>query len=102
MQILQLPTLLQRRRRGDLIEAFKIIRGYYNLNCQDYFTPVDHDYFTRGHELQLARNDYSKTKDLNWFVRRVVGDWNNLPNSAVNAQSVNSFKNQIDIHYFTN
>jgi len=34
---LQLTTLESRRVRGDLIEVFKIINGFEDVNYKDYF-----------------------------------------------------------------
>ena len=37
LKALDLRTLEQRRERGDLIEAFKIITGKENIECEKFF-----------------------------------------------------------------
>ena len=34
------------------------------------------------------------------FLNRVINDWNSLPNYIVNADSLTSFKNLLDEHWF--
>ena len=92
---LQLPTLKFRRLRGDMLEVFKILNGYYDENI----VPTLHRNFdtrTRGHLLKLlhirAKHDLRKFS----FCLRVVDIWNSLPEFIVRAPSVNSFKNNLD------
>jgi len=40
LQILKLTTLESRRVRGNLIEVFKIINGFEDVNYKDYFVVV--------------------------------------------------------------
>ena len=57
---LRLPTLNHRRRRGDLIEMFKIVRGHYDPKCVPSLEHYPEDSTTRGHEYRLKR-PYSNT-----------------------------------------
>lgn len=103
LQIACLPTLQVRRCRGDLIETFKIIRGFYNLDCSEFFKFVAdvHQYPTTGHNMRIRANHYSyrnTDRQKNWFCDRVATTWNSLPQAAVDSESVNSFKNAIDIY----
>jgi len=51
-------------------------------------TPPQEDVIS-GYLTRLkCRNDY--------FLNRVLNDWNSLPNYTVNAESVNSFKSLLD------
>jgi ribonuclease P/MRP protein subunit RPP40 len=51
LKFLDMKTLKTRRVRGDLIEVFKIMKGFENVNKDKFFT-MDTG-CTRGHELKL-------------------------------------------------
>ena len=54
---LKLPSLLYHRRRGDMIQAFKIVKGNDRIDPHIFFPeqpePTIH---TRGHEHKLYKN----------------------------------------------
>ena len=54
LTILNLTTLSTRRLRGDLIEAFKIMKGYEKASPQVWFDYSDISY-TRGHSMKLRQ-----------------------------------------------
>lgn len=91
---LKLPTLEYRRLRGDLIQTFKFIHGYEKVDNLFTFTASS----TRGHSLKLNKVRTNTTIRSNFFSIRVVNAWNSLPEKAVQARSVNSFKNHLDKH----
>ncbi len=80
---LQLTTLLERRMRGDIIESFKIISG-----------KVDY-----GKELfKLSRSKANVLKDGrgdHFLPNRVANYWNKIPGSVKEANTVSSFKLQL-------
>jgi len=98
LQRLGLTSLEKRRSRGDLIETFKIIRGFEKVNSLQFFKTSDTGHNCRGHSLKLevtsCRTDIRKF----CFSRRVVQSWNRLPQHVVDAPSVNAFKNRLDRH----
>ena len=50
LKMLNLPTLKYRRKRGDLIQVFKILNGHYDINWEGFFTlDTDRTHNTRGH-----------------------------------------------------
>ena len=53
---LKMPTLRYRRIRGDMIEAFKIIREIYDLRAIPTLSPENPDKVTRGHEFKLYKH----------------------------------------------
>ena len=90
LKSLTLTTLAERRMRGDLIEAFKIIRGFV-------------DYGQNLFKLSISGlNILSKiTKDTNsdrrdFFSERILKYWNILPKSVKMSESVNSFKANLE------
>ena len=73
-------------------QLYKIIHGYSDI---DYTTYVDLTGPTRtrsNHDFKIrprgATTNYFKFS----FFNRYVNDWNSLPNSALSASSLNSFK----------
>ena len=53
---LKMPTLRYRRIRGDMIEAFKIIREIYEQRAIPTLSPENPDKVTRGHEFKLYKH----------------------------------------------
>ena len=99
---LGLTTLTQRRLRGDLIEAYKIITGKENINSNQFFTPYTGIYNIRGHCHKLETTRSRLELRRNFFSQRVVRHWNNLPDNVVNASTVNTFKNRLDREWGNN
>jgi len=54
LKSLHLFTLFRRRERGDLIETFKILKGYYDINPTTFFMPTTATN-TRGHCMKLFK-----------------------------------------------
>ena len=90
-----LPTLKQRRLRGDLIEVYKILNGYEGTDFNTFFKLRQSN--TRGHSCKLEKKEHVNSQVRGeWFSVRVINPWNNLPSSVVNAQSIKSFKEKLD------
>ena len=95
LNYLGLHSLKGRRKRGDLIQMFKIFHGYDDVDIGTLFTlsPVN---FTRNSEgklfVQHARTNIRKFS----FAARVINPWNALPTNVKYAKTINEFKNQID------
>jgi len=97
LRILQLTTLAVRRKRGDLIECYKILSGK-KLDPNQFFQRSDTTHL-RGHSHKLSVNRCRLQLRQNFFSQRVISDWNRLPQDVVDAPSVNSFKNRLDTHW---
>ena len=94
---LGLPTLKQRRERGDLIEVFKILNGYEGSDYRTFFKLRQSR--TRGHNWKLEKREHiNSTVRSGWFTIRVINPWNSLPPSVVNAPSIATFKERLDEH----
>jgi ribonuclease P/MRP protein subunit RPP40 len=98
-----ISTLEERRKRGDLIQFFKVENGFNHvaflranrpapaLGCDDPASRV------RGCAHRLEQNLVTNCAiRANFFTNRVINDWNELPKEAVEARSLNSFKNKLD------
>jgi ribonuclease P/MRP protein subunit RPP40 len=93
LMVLNLTTLETRRLRGDLIEIFKILKGFDKTSitlCTNQLT------FLRGHTLKLFKNRFNTNIGKFNFVNRSVDEWNKLSEDIVSCNSVDSFKNKLD------
>ena len=90
---LGLTTHEERRLRGDLINIYK------QINNESLFTLRNNPRF-RGHS-KTIRVPLSNCLIKKYsFSYRAINDWNNLPESIVNSQSLNVFKRNIDVFMF--
>ncbi len=95
---LRLPSLVYRRHRGDMIQTYKIMHHKYDLDEKQFFkTPTDGR--TRGHSYKLFKERSETAVRRNFFSRRVIDLWNELPESVVSAKDVDVFKQRLDSHW---
>ena len=99
LKMLNLPTLKYRRKRGDLIQVFKIMNGHYDINWE-YFL---HLILTEPTIQEVTVKKLVKHRTLTSlrqksFCHRVVDHWNNLTEEIVTAKTVTSFKTLLDKH----
>ena len=95
LKILKMPSLYFRRRRGDMIQTFKIMKNIDRLNPLDIFTfPPNNN--TRGHSLKMFKNRSRLGVRKNAFSQRIVEDWNSLPENIIACETINSFKTNLD------
>ena len=75
-----LTTLVKvRRARGDLIEVFKILKKFEDIELKSLFKLADTGYNTRGHSLKLAKSRSRLDIRKYFFSQRVIKLWNSLP-----------------------
>jgi ribonucleases P/MRP protein subunit RPP40 len=91
-----LTCLSDRRVRGDLINIFKIRNGIDEVTW--HYTPLTRQP-TGRRAGELKRELVSSAVRYNFFNNRIVNAWNGLPKEIVEANSVNSFKNKLDLFY---
>ena len=96
---MNLPSLLYRHRRGDLIFLFKILNDYFNLDHSNFFT-FSHNTQTRGHAYKLLKPPAHLSCRVNYFGTRVINDWNNLTSDIVGNSLLNNFKSAIDNYFY--
>ena len=82
-------TILETRRlRGDLIEVFKILNGYEDIDSKISFK-LKEDSMTRGPKVALVK-PYCRLDTRKFsFSQRTINDWNHLSHDCVSASSVN-------------
>jgi len=90
-----LISMEKRRVRGDLIEAYKILKGKDQVNYKNFFE-IQSSSRTRGHNCRIVKQRSHLDIRKYFFSQRVVNAWNKLPQVVVDAESVNSFKNKLD------
>ena len=89
-----LLSLEMRRLRADLIEVFKIVKGFEGID-PNYFFKFVGNARTRGHNLRIYKQNNRLDIRKYFFSQRVITEWNNLPLEAVSATSINGFKKAI-------
>ena len=87
LHMLGMTTLETRRIRGDLIEVFKIMKGFDKVEEQHFFNRAV-GMRTRGHDLKLSKPRCRLDCRKFCFSHRVVDLWNRLPNAAIACNTV--------------
>ena len=92
---LKLHSLERRRVRGDLIEVYKWMRGFNTGNVNKVLV-VSEPGRTRSNGFKLEKFRFNKDIGKNWFINRVMDEWNRLSSHVVSANTINTFKNRLD------
>ena len=101
LKIFDLNSLEYRRIERDLVECFKIVRGYSIIPFEAMFAFVPNRSRRGLHRFQLARKGCTQNSVLHSFAFRVVRVWNRIPSSLVEVDSIAGFKRrlaQFDLH----
>ena len=90
---LQLDTLESRRKQQRLIFMYKILNGHVAVPA-DSLDLVLSSRASRGHRNQtkLFRPRTHTTQFSNSFVNKTIPDWNALPNTVAQADTVANFR----------
>ena len=104
-----LTTLKERRERGDLIEAYKVMNGINRVDKNDWFHFRNEEdaRSTRATTTITAEGESRKENVLfmqhvrleirkNSYNVRVIKKWNSLPEEIKSVKSLNAFKNAYD------
>ena len=95
LKVLGLPTLKYRRIIGNMIEVYKIVHNLSDTLTSVQF-PFDNKSLTRGHSYKIVVRQVRLDLRKYNFSNRIVSIWNSLPDSVVDAVSLNSFKGALD------
>ena len=101
VKLLGLTTLETRRLRGDLIEAFKIMKGFEDISWNKFFK-MSSSKQLRGHSLKLYKPSFRLDIRKYSFSQRVINEWNLLPDELLQCTTVNNFKKHLDLHLRNN
>ena len=94
---LNLPTLLYRRKRDDLIQVFKIVNGVDDISPDKFFTFPETT--TRRHSKKQFMQRCNKSIRQNFFGIRIIEDCNLLPEEIISSKSVIQFKTKLDKYW---
>ena len=94
---LNIPTLEYRRRRGRMIEAYKILNECYDKKATEGLCELN-ERETRGNPYQLKTKKPRLAIRKNFFAVAAVANWNSLPETVVRCDNVNAFKRSLDRH----
>ena len=102
LEHLNLPTLEERRTRGDLIMVWQLLTHYVDIDLKIFSDFVDPEpsQHTRhsSNKLNLKINPFRTEIRKNSFSIRAAKTWNELPIEIREARTLNSFKNKYDDH----
>ena len=96
---LDMPSLEQRRLRGDLIETYKILTRKEDLKPEIFFKYSTTGNLRGSNSMKLFKPRTKMKVRQNFFSQRVIDYWNALPEYVVKAPSTNSFKARLDKHW---
>ena len=95
---LRLPSLEFRRFRGDMIETYKIMHGFYDTATTNTLFKLNKSN-TRGHPFKISKDSVNANVFRTFFTNRVINNWNSLPEDVVLSGTINAFKNALDKHW---
>jgi hypothetical protein len=88
------PDLEKRRLNGQLIETFKILKGFNGIDYLNLFTLSENLIRNNGWKIRLER---FRTKTLDDFMNnRTCNFWNRLPANVLDSRTVDTFKRRLD------
>jgi hypothetical protein len=99
LAVFNLERLELRKIHFDLVEVFKILRGYtvcnvkkmFDLLCNDSHTSVN----TRGYKFKLYHRRCKRNVFKCYFSNHNISIWNSLPSSCFNFSLICNLKSKI-------
>jgi hypothetical protein len=95
LNILKSDSLQVRRLKADLTMMFKILNGLVDISS-NIFTPALFSINLRRHNKHLLKPIVNRNCRAFSFACRHINIWNSLPNTVVNCNSVNTFKQYLN------
>ena len=90
---------MTRRVRGDLIEVFRIIKGFEEVDSNIFFN-IASFINLRGHSLKLYKHNLRLDTRKYFFSQRVIDIWNKLDIDVIACRTVSTFKKYLDNYIF--
>ena len=87
-------SLEKPRPRGKLIECYKILQGFTNVDANKLFS-IDNSARTRNNGVKLRCKQVQLDCTKFYFTNDVIRECNKLPPSVVQCDTMNSFKNKL-------
>ncbi|KAL7630702.1 UNVERIFIED_CONTAM: hypothetical protein RMT77_019088 [Armadillidium vulgare] len=95
---LDIHSLETRRLKGKLIEVFKILNKFDNVDYKQYFR-YDLNDLTRSNGQKLSHKRFQTNIAKNFFTYDVIEKWNSPSHQIVNSDNIESFKKKLDAHF---
>ena len=98
----------KRRERGDVIEAFKTIKGFNRVQVEKWFSFESEDARPTRSNTTITDEGEKRRKYVmkgetarletrkNFYSVRITNEWNEIPDWVKEKESVNAFKNAYD------
>ena len=88
-----LLSLQDRRKRADMLEVFKIINGFTDMDTKSIFELSHTPPSRKTQQVNSSTPRHSRLDARHqFFSQRVIKPWNTLPSDCVNALTFNNFK----------
>ena len=101
LRALNMEPLELRRLRFDLIELFKIVKGFSVLKFDDYFK-IKQLSLRQSNNVQIQLLVTNSNLSKNFFKFRAVKIWNTLPQNIVDSSRVDIFKRRLQTFDLSN
>ena len=99
LKIFKLTTLVTRRVRGDLIEVFRIINAFEEVDF-NISLKIASSTNLRGHSLKLYKHNLRLDTRKYFFSQRVIDMWNKLDTDVIACRRVTIFKKYLENYIF--
>ena len=99
LERLKLTTLVTKRVRGDLIEVFKIIKGFEEVDSNIFFK-ITSSTNLRGYSIKLYKHHLRLDTRKYFFSQIIIDMWNKRDTDVIACRTVSSFKKHLDNYIF--
>ena len=97
LEAMSLPTLQERRVRGDLITMFKLVNNMEKVDRNDLAPQMEGGgRQTRGHGRKIRKGRCVSDIKKYSFPNRTIDVWNGLKKEVVTAKNLHTFKEKLD------
>jgi len=96
LRVFGLTSLKTQRLRDDIVEMFKIFKGFEDISYNTYF-PLSQSGI-RGDSYKLCKPNSRLDIRIFSFSVCVINIWNPLPYSVLQCNTVNTFMHHLDLY----
>ena len=98
---MNLPSLEDRRERGDLITVYKLMNNLEEIDRKDLLLTREREArYLRGHKKKLAKGRCLKNTKKYSFPQRTIDIWNGLSEETVTVACVHNFKAKLNMERY--
>jgi len=91
LESLDLWSLEERRNRADVLEVFRMYKGWSVITLDSMFT-VDTNFKTKGHSAKIVKHRCRLEVRRRFFSERVIDRWNSLQQKDIDCTTIVAFK----------